>query len=91
MSKYWYCFILGPFFMTLEACGEFIIPFINANIINHGAATGNVPYIVEHSIYMLLIAAAMLANINSMCFSIKIGSLEQSEYITDYNTNNTFH
>ena len=68
MNKYkkyigenWYCFILGPLFMTLEACGEFIIPFINANIIDKGAANGDIPYILQNGFYMLLIAIAMLA------------------------------
>lgn len=67
MNKYkkhikqsWYCFLLGPFFMLLEACGEFILPFINANIINRGAANGDIPYILENGFYMLLIALAML-------------------------------
>lgn len=68
MNKYekyikqnWYCFLLGPVFMTLEAAGEFILPFINANIIDRGAANGDVPYILENGLYMLLIAAGMLA------------------------------
>lgn len=60
MKPHWYCYFLGPFFMTLEACGEFIIPFINANLINKGAATGDISYIVENSFYMLLVAASML-------------------------------
>lgn len=60
MKPHWYCYILGPLFMTLEACGEFIIPFINANIINKGAATGDIQYIVENSIYMLIVAIGML-------------------------------
>ena len=67
MNKYkkyigenWYCFILGPLFMTLEACGEFIIPFINANIIDKGAANGDIPYILQNGFYMLLIAIGML-------------------------------
>lgn len=68
MNKYkkyikqnWYCFLLGPVFMTLEAAGEFILPFINANIIDRGAANGDVPYILQNGLYMLLIAAGMLA------------------------------
>lgn len=59
-KKHWYCFLLGPFFMTLEAAGEFILPFINANIINKGAANGDIPYILENGFYMLLIAIGML-------------------------------
>ena len=61
IKKHRYCFLLAPLFMTLEAAGEFILPFINANIIDRGAANGDIPYILENGFYMLLIAAAMLA------------------------------
>ncbi|MBO5208370.1 MAG: ABC transporter ATP-binding protein [Lachnospiraceae bacterium] len=60
IKKDWYCFILGPLFMTLEAAGEFILPFINANIINNGAANGDIPYILKNGVYMFLIAISML-------------------------------
>lgn len=60
IQENWYCFLLGPVFMTLEAAGEFILPFINANIINKGAATGDIPYILQNGLYMLLIAIGML-------------------------------
>lgn len=60
MKADWYCFILGPVFMTLEACGEFIVPFINANIINKGAAVREISYILQNSFYMLLVAVGML-------------------------------
>lgn len=60
IQKNWYCFLLGPMFMTLEASGEFILPFINANIIDRGAANGDISYILQNGFYMLLIAAAML-------------------------------
>lgn len=62
VKKYFYCFLLGPFFMVLEACGEFILPFLNANIIDKGAAEGNVDYILENGLYMLLIALFMLVS-----------------------------
>lgn len=62
VRKYFYCFLLGPFFMVLEACGEFILPFLNANIINKGAAVGDVSYILENGLYMLLIALFMLVS-----------------------------
>ena len=62
IRKYFYCFLLGPFFMVLEACGEFILPFLNANIINKGAAVGDVAYILENGLYMLLIALFMLVS-----------------------------
>ncbi len=60
VKKHWYCFLLGPLFMTLEASGEFILPFINANIIDKGAANGDIPYIIKNGAYMLLMAAGML-------------------------------
>ena len=60
VKKYWYSFLLGPLFMVLEACGEFILPYINANIIDKGAAEGNVPYILENGLYMVLLAAFMM-------------------------------
>lgn len=60
IKKYWYNFILGPLFMILEACGEFILPYINANIINKGASTGDIGYILENGIYMAIIAVLMM-------------------------------
>lgn len=60
VKKYWYSFILGPLFMILEACGEFILPYINANIINKGATTGDISYILENGLYMAIIAVLMM-------------------------------
>lgn len=61
LKKYWYHFFLGPLFMIIEASGEFILPYINANIINNGAANGDIPYIIRNGVYMLIIALMMLA------------------------------
>ena len=61
IKKYWYSFILGPLFMILEACGEFILPYINANIINKGAAAGDIDYIIRNGVYMAIIAVIMMA------------------------------
>ena len=60
VKRYWYSFVLGPLFMVLEACGEFILPYINANIIDKGAADKNVPYILENGLYMILLAVFMM-------------------------------
>ncbi len=60
IKKYWYNFVLGPLFMILEACGEFILPYINANIINKGASTGDIGYILENGLYMALLAILMM-------------------------------
>lgn len=61
VKQYWYSFLLGPFFMVLEACGEFILPFINANIIDKGAANGDVDYIIQNGLLMLILAVLMMA------------------------------
>lgn len=61
IRKNLYCFILGPFFMIIEACGEFILPYLNANIIDKGAANGDIPYILRNGCYMGLLALVMLA------------------------------
>lgn len=60
IKKYWYSFLLGPFFMILEACGEFILPYINARVVNDGVATGDVDFIIKNGIYMGLIALSMM-------------------------------
>ncbi len=68
----WYCFVLGPLFMTIEAAGEFILPFVNANIIDKGAANKDIPYILENGLYMLLIAIGMLiAGILGAFFAVR--------------------
>jgi ATP-binding cassette subfamily B multidrug efflux pump len=59
--KYWYNFLLGPLFMVIEACGGFILPYVNANIISVGAENGDIPYIINRGFYMLNIAVVMLA------------------------------
>lgn len=46
--------------MILEAMGEIILPYINANIINEGVVRENIGYIIQNGIYMALIAVFML-------------------------------
>ena len=46
--------------MILEAVGEFILPYINAGIIDEGAAKRNIPLIIENGIYMAILAALMM-------------------------------
>ena len=60
IKRRWYCFVLAPMFMMLEACGEFILPYINANIINKGAATGDIAYIAQNGLIMAALAVFML-------------------------------
>jgi ATP-binding cassette subfamily B protein len=61
IRKYWYHFILGPAFMITEASGEFILPYISADIINNGAANGDIHYIIQKGLLMTVIAIIMLA------------------------------
>jgi len=60
IKKYWYCFVLGPLFMMLEAAGEFILPYISADMIDHGAAKGDVGYVLSKGGMMLVLAVLML-------------------------------
>ena len=55
-------FYFRSFFMIIEACGEFILPYLNANIIDKGAANGDIPYILRNGGYMILLALVMLCN-----------------------------
>lgn len=61
IKKYLYCFVLAPVFMILEACGEFILPYLNANVIDRGAANGDIAYILQNGFYMVMVALVMLA------------------------------
>lgn len=52
IRKYWYYFLLAPLFTIIEASGEFVLPFLSANIINNGAAYHDSNYVITYSIYM---------------------------------------
>lgn len=72
IGKYFYCFILGPVFMILEACGEFILPYLNANIINEGASKNDIDFILINGLYMVLLAFFMLvAGVLGAYFAVK--------------------
>ena len=72
VKKYWYSFLLGPLFMVLEACGEFLLPYINADVINVGAASGDVSYILRRGALMFVIACLMmLAGVLGANFAIR--------------------
>lgn len=60
IRKHLHCFILAPVFMVAEACGEFILPYLSANIIDRGVALRDSGYIIQNGLYMLLTALAML-------------------------------
>lgn len=60
IKKVWYYFIFGPLFMILEACGEFILPYLSANIINIGAAGRDIPYIIQNGLMMAAISLCMM-------------------------------
>lgn len=72
IKKYLYCFILAPFFMVLESCGEFILPYINANIIDKGAANRDIAFILRNGLWMALISVGMLtAGVLGAFFAIR--------------------
>ena len=55
-----YAFILGPLFMMLEASGEFILPYMMADIINIGAASRDTAFILRQGALMAVMALFML-------------------------------
>lgn len=60
IKKHWYCFVLGPLFMVMEASGEFLLPYLNADIINVGVANRDISYILQKGGLMVLLAVGML-------------------------------
>ena len=60
IKQHWYFFIFGPVFMVLEACGEFLLPYLSASIINIGAANRDIGYIMKNGLFMALISLIML-------------------------------
>ena len=46
--------------MMMEGAGEFLMPYLNADLINNGAATGDTAYILRIGLRMLLLAVLML-------------------------------
>lgn len=60
IRKHFHCFLLAPLFMVLEASGEFILPYLNADMIDHGVAAGSTSYIVRNGFLMFVTALAML-------------------------------
>ena len=75
IKKYLHCFILGPLFMMLEAAGEFILPYMSADMIDNGAAMGDVSYVLKKGGLMLLLAVFMLlTGVLGAFFSIRASS-----------------
>ena len=68
MKRYWKyikpylpAFICGPLLMIVEVIGEVLLPKFMANIINIGAASQDVPYIITMGIVMVVTALLMMA------------------------------
>lgn len=76
IKKNFYCFILAPVLMIMEASGEFILPYLNANIIDKGAAKGDIQFIIQNGMWMAAVALAMLlCGVGGGYFAIKGSSL----------------
>lgn len=60
VKPYWKSFVFGPVLMITEVIGEVLLPFFMAKIINVGAATHNIPYIVSVGGVMFLTALIMM-------------------------------
>ena len=61
IRPYWKSFVFGPLLMVTEVVGEVLLPSFMADIINIGAASHNVPYIIGMGIAMIASAFLMMA------------------------------
>ncbi len=61
IKPYLGAFVFGPILMIVEVIGEVLLPKLMANIINIGAASHNVPYIIGMGIAMIASAFLMMA------------------------------
>ena len=75
IKPYLYAFILGPILMIVEVIGEVVMPKLLQLIIDNGIGvdgTGNIPYIIEIGILMIITAMLMLAGgVGGAYFAIK--------------------
>jgi ATP-binding cassette subfamily B protein len=53
-------FIVGPIMMIVEVIGEVLLPTMMAQIINNGATTHDIGYIVRTGVLMVLVALGMM-------------------------------
>ena len=61
VKPYLSAFILGPLMMITEVLGEVLLPFFMSKIVNEGAATHNISYMIQMGIVMLVTALFMMA------------------------------
>ena len=75
IKPYFYAFILGPLLMIVEVVGEVVIPKLLQLIIDNGInvnGTGNIPYIINIGILMIITAILMLlGGVGGAYFAIK--------------------
>lgn len=75
IKPYLYAFILGPLLMIVEVVGEVVIPKLLQLIIDNGInvnGTGNIPYIINIGILMIITAILMLlGGVGGAYFAIK--------------------
>lgn len=75
IKPYLYAFILGPILMIVEVIGEVVMPKLLQLIIDNGIGvdgTGNITYIIEIGILMIITAMLMLAGgVGGAYFAIK--------------------
>ncbi|MBR4395813.1 MAG: ABC transporter ATP-binding protein [Eubacteriaceae bacterium] len=72
IKRYKGYFIFGPTFKIIESVCEVFLPYLTADIINVGAKTGDIGYIISNGMYMIGLAALMLvSSITSGYLAIK--------------------
>lgn len=72
IKPYLSAFILGPIMMIVEVVGEVMLPAMMADIINIGAANGDIGYILSKGLMMAAMAFVMMAGgIGGAYFAVK--------------------
>ena len=54
LKKYWYFAVLSPLFMILEVSMDLVQPSLMSRIVDEGILTGNISFIVELGVQMLI-------------------------------------
>lgn len=70
LKPYWKAAVLGPLLMMVEVITELMLPKLMANIVDQGIAKGDMEFIVQTGLFMLLIALlGVFGGFGSVVFS----------------------
>lgn len=61
LKRYWFVSLLAPLLMVVEVSTDLLRPYLMANIIDHGIATGDIAYIFRTGFLMIGLAVVGIA------------------------------